>query len=724
MKNYISTFIVFLFVSFPAFVFSQSGSDVEFIAKFENANHPQVAYWFLTNEILENEKYLDDLDNITEHSPFDFIFLDCRNGPTFSNVGKMHPVLEKIVARAHSRNIKVGYRTQVETRNHLPDEAAERFIAEAETGLDQAGNGTCSLDAKFVRSRSSYKKEVFKVFVFKKSARGFYDPATLREITDYDASVRDQTLHVSIRAGRAFGGYTAYVMGGFYFRNISNFSQEAITGTLDFIDHYADIPFDGVMLDEYGNAKIIPPWQLKFKFGSFRLRSLSPAMVRYLEALTGEDAALTMFKMRYAPSGQDEIRVKAVNTYMDLMRKGPMHVEDAMYKKGKEVYGKHAFIAAHNTFHNSLVNDEIWATGLKWWSIPREYGFTDENTPFPTQMGIALSYPAKAMYNMYYDGKIRRFSDKSLTSLRYGIRTFYHAFNDSQWGMGLEMPEAVNALGPVENCARLLNRFNPSLPEIKLLVIFGNEALQNWYPHKSERGRYDINDKLKIEEKALKIWKAGYLNALVPTDLISSGALTLNNENKPVLNGHVFDAIVFLYPEYSKESTLKFLEKFAGHGGKLMMEGTARLDFDGNDITERMKNIYRNSVSAEFSVQKIPNLGIRKNAVRNGCKNEDGSFVFTDIRSLRNNNPGSFEISVNRDVYAAGYMGLAAISADPQRGLEKFACSGFKELKKNGTTIFKLAEPADIFIEKKNGEFRVTIADPGKSNKVVVNNLK
>jgi hypothetical protein len=723
MKNCIYIPFLFLLVSLPAFVFSQPDKAVEFITKFENTNHPQVAYWFLTNEILENEKYLDDLDNIIENSPFDFIFLDCRNGPSFSNVEKMHPVLEKIVARAHSRNIKVGYRTQVETRNPLPEKAAERFIAENEISLDHAGNGSCSLDSKFVRSRSSYKKEVFRVFAFKKTANGFYDPATLREITDYDASVRDQTLKVSIRAGKAFGGYSAYVMGGFYYRNISNFSQEAITGTLDFIDHYADIPFDGVMLDEYGNAKIIPPWQLQFKFGSFRLRSLAQAMVRNLESLTGEDAALTMFKMRYAPAGQDEVRVKAINTYMDLMRQGPMHVEDAMYKKGKEVYGPNAFIAAHNTFHNSLVNDEIWATGLKWWTIPREYGFTDENTPTPTQMGIAMSYPAKAMYNMYYDGKIRRFSDKSLTSLRYGIRTFYHAFNDRQWGIGLEMPEAAEALNPVEKCARLMNRFNPSLPEIKLLVIFGNEALQNWYPHKSERGRYDINDKLKIEEKALKIWNAGYLNALVPTDLITNGTLTLNADNKPVLNGHTFDAIVFLYPEYSKETTLKFLEKYVGHGGKLMMEGTAKQDFEGNNITERMKIIYSNSVAAEFSVQKIPNLGIRKNAVRDGCKNEDGSFVFTNIRSLRKNKSVSFEISVNRDVYAADYIGFSAIAADPQRGLEKFACAGFKELKKNGITILKLAVPADIFIEKNNNEYRVAIADPNKINKLVVNKL-
>jgi len=254
-------------------------------------------------------------------------------------------------------------------------------------------------------------------------------------------------------------------------------------------------------------------------------------------------------------------------------------------------------------------------------------------------------------------------------------------------------------------------------------VIFGNEALQDWYPKKSERGRYDINDKLKIEEKALKIWKAGYLNALVPTDLINCGKLALNADHKPVLNGHTFDAIIFLYPEYAKETTLKFLEDYVGKGGKLMMEGSAKRDFNGNDISERMKNILEKSVAQEFSIRKIPNLGIRKNAVAGGCKNEDGSIVFTDIESLRNKKSKTFKMLVNQDVYSGEYIGFAAIYANPDNGLEKFACSGFKELKKNGATILKTEYPADIFIEKKNNEYLVTIADPEGTNKLVVDNL-
>jgi len=723
MKKLILIFLPILLFSIPCLLYSQPDAKPEYVSEFPNSNHPQIAYWFLTPDILLNDKYLKDLDNMIDRTLFDFIFLDSRNGYSFEDLQKMHPIVEKIVARAHQRNIKIGIRAQVKRLNPVPEEITERFISEAEIKLDKSGEGNCTLNAKLVRSRSSYKKKVFKVFVFKKTGEGFFDPSTCKEVSDYESSVKGETMEVKVKAGDKYKGYTAYVMAEFYYHSVSNFSQEAANGVIAFIDSYSDIPLDGVMLDEYSNFRIVPPWLMKFKLGNFRLRSYSLPMAKQLETLTGESSALTMLHMRYAPAGKPEIRMKAINDYMDLMRQGAMHVENAMYKRAKEVYGPNCFIAAHNTFHNTLTCDEIWATGIKWWSIPRENGFSDEKTPLPTQMGIAMSYPMNVMYNMYYDYKIKRFTAKTLTDLRYGVRTFYHAFNDKQWGLGLDQPESYQAINPVENCSRLMNHFNPSLPEIKLLVIFGNEALQNWYPDRSSRGSYDVNGRLHIEEKAVKLWKAGYVNALVPTDLITEGKLTLGADNKPVLNGHKFDAVVFLYPEYSKEPTLKFLEDYVNRGGKLMLEGTAAYNFAGEDITERMSHIYSKSVTTGFSVKGISGLGISKNGIAGGCKNEDGSYVFTSIGSLRKDKLKTFKIKVDKNLYSADYTGFAAIRINPETGLLRFAGSGFRELRKDGQVILALERRADIFVDQQGDTYKITLKDPTKSNKIVVNKL-
>lgn len=269
----------------------------------------------------------------------------------------------------------------------------------------------------------------------------------------------------------------------------------------------------------------------------------------------------------------------------------------------------------------------------------------------------------------------------------------------------------------------MLNKFNPSLPEIKLLVIFGIEALSNWYPEYAERGVYDINDKLGIEEKAVEIWKAGYLNALVPSDLIVNNTLTINRDGKPEMNGHVFDAILYLNPQYAREPVLKFLETYQRNGGKLMIEGKADRDFSGNLISGRFKAIYDKATVTGYSIENLPQLGLKKNFIPDGCKNEDGSYIFTNLTSLRTDRPASFYVTIDGDVYSGEYIGLAVIAADKKSGVEKFAAAGCKSLSRNGEVILSFAKPADVFIERKNNIPAMIIADPEKANRPLIDKL-
>ena len=427
--------------------------------------------------------------------------------------------------------------------------------------------------------------------------------------------------------------------------------------------------------------------------------------------------------MRFAPDGQPEVRATAINQYMSVMHNSSLHIENDMYRKAKEIFGIKTFIGVHNTFHNSLINDELWETGCKWWSVKRDYGQTDEETPIPTQMGIALSNPMNVLYNMYYSKDIEKFTAKALTDLRYGIRTHYHAFNDTHgYGVSLEKSEAYENINPVEDCARLLNYYNPSLPKIKLLVVFGMEALSNWYPNESDRGAYDINDKLGIEEKAVAVWKAGYTNALVPTDLILEHKLTIDTDGKPSLNGHKFDAMIFLDPQYAQEPVLKFLEDYIKKGGKLMIEGNATLDFNGKDIRSRFKSIVDKSTVKQFSIEQLSKLGITKNTFPSGCISEDGTYIFTDVASLRSGSFANTSITIDSDNYSILYKGLAALKTDKD-GVKKFTAKGFKQLTKNGKVILKLDTPKDIYLEKENGNTKITIIDQSKTAKLNISAL-
>jgi hypothetical protein len=699
---------------------------VSYVSAFGNTRHPEIAYWFFSKDVVADDNYLAEIDYLAAKSKFDLLFLTARNGLNFYDFATMHPVFKKVVDEAHKNGLKIGLQLW-ENRAPVAIEHTERMIVENECLLDVNGLGQLIAKARHVRSGVQLiKSDLFKVYAFKKSDEGYYLPGTLKDITASckSESPDKETVIVHINSSAYMNGYTALVMTQHYYNYCSTHDAEASNRFIEALQAYADIPFDGIGLDEYTNLRVATKWELEKAKETFRESPYSLAMAKQFETKYGYALDRALFDMRYAPQGKPEIRAKAINYFMENMRSGTLQVEQAVYTNAKKIFGKTEFAGLHDTHHNSLDGDEIWQTGLNWWNIPREYGQTDETTPTPTQLGIAQTYPQNVLFNMYYNKSLDNITEKALTDLRYGIRTHYHALNDVQgWGVSMDKPETLDQVNPVENCSRLLNQFNPALPQTKLLVVFGMEALANWYPNYSQRGMCDINDKLFIEEKAKAIWDAGYRDALVPADLILDGRLKLDNEGKPVINGHQYDAIVFLYPQYAHQQTLKFLEEYVSKGGKLMTEGDATNDFDGNNIESRWGAIRSRATVNGFDISQLAKLNIKRDAVDGGSLNSDGSYVFTDIGSLRTATPAKFSFKKNNDLYTGQYIGIAAVSVNDNGELLKLSAGGFKELRKNGKLIFSLDRPADVFADLGSNP-QITIADVTKSIKAHFGDLQ
>ena len=699
---------------------------IEYVPKFSNENHPEIGYWFITPKLIGDEKkILANIDSIADKCMYTMLFLTSREGANFYDFPLLHPVFQKLVAEGHRKGLKVG----LQLWGNYPDksmEGSQRMIVENEVLLDQAGNADYTAKARFIRFPGRLlKTELFKVYAFRKTSEGFYDPSTLTDITGQCESVTPdkETVAIKIKVGKSLKGLTACIMTQEYCSQSSMWGDVEINGFAQAMNIYSDIPFDGFALDEYGNKFVSRIAELK-SAEVFRGRWFSTAMAQEFTRTTGNSLEKTLFDGRYAPEGKPEVRIRAINEYMEFMRTGPLRVENAVYNKSREIFGQNIFNGIHNTYHNSLINDEIWADGIGWWDAPRAYGQTDEKTPTPTQMGIAMAHPMNAMYNQYYDKDLEPVLLKAFADLRYGIRTHYHALNDKRpLRFDLEDPDAIKGINQIENCTRLLNKFNPALPEIKLLVIFGMEALSNWYPNESDRGAYDINDKLNIEQKGVEIWNAGYLNAVVPSDLIVNQKLKIGDDGKPVMNGHKFDAVLYLNPQFSREPVLKFMEEYLKKGGKLMMEGKATIDFKGNNIADRFRLIEEKATVKGYSVEDLPMLGIAKNRLADGCKNEDGSYVFNDNPSLRTNSTANFTLEADDDIFTGQYKGIAVISLDKKSGVKKLAATGFSELRKNGKVILSFKEPVDLFVTKTGGKLKMILADPSNKIKPLVNKL-
>jgi len=727
------TFLIFTVLLCLAGCIKKSNTVVEYCNEFENVNHPQIILWLYDSTMLSREAYRGMIDTLAEKGKYDLIFLTPRDGVDFYDVQTMHPVFKDLVEYAHSKSLKVAIQFWPK-KYDVPVDKMERIIQEGEIVLNAQGKGDYSMTTHNIGMFFNcweadygilHKSELFRVFIFKKTAEGFYDPATLKEITDKVtvSTTGNSVVKVSINAGAQAKGYTAYILTQHYFKFCSNFSEEAVLNLRNILTAYSDIPFDGAGNDEYRNLTIVPYWELANTPHVFRDRIYSLPMAALFKEKTGKELEKALFDMRYAPEGKPEVRIAAINHYMNTLRQATLKVEQEIYNIGKKLFGENAFIGEHNTFHNSLETGEVWTTGFNWWNIKRDYGQTDEETPLPTKIGIGMSYPVNAMYNMYYQKSLDSLLNKAILDVRYGIRTHYACVNDHQgWGHSLEKPDALSQISKIENAVRLMNRFNPSFPKISLLVIFGSEAQVNWYPDESKRGKYDINT-LGIEDKAVQLWNAGYLNALVPTDLIVDGRLKLSENGKPSLYGNVFDAVVFLYPQYSQRATLDFLKEYIAKGGKLMVEDSATYDFNANNIAEEWEEIAQKAVSRSFNIPDVEKLGVPRNTLVDGVQNGDGSYTFTSKSFFKDDAPSVFSFTQGNNTFTGDYKGIAVIKVNDTGNLEKLAVSGFTNLKRNGEDLLQLSGPADIFLEKIKGKYRIIIADKNRTIYPLTNNL-
>lgn len=689
--------------------------DVTCSKTIAQSRHPNILYWFWTNEMLKDRAYLQDIRDISEKSRFNFLMMSDRTaglGNTFHDTGKMHGIFSDVVAQAHSLGLKVGLQLWAEGFPKLTPENAVACVTEGEVTLDAQGQADYSVTGTqwvspggggaTAGNHYPIASEPLRAFAFRKVADGTYEPGTLVELPATALKVEKSapaSVTLKIEASPELAGYTVYVLVAHYIQFPDLFSEvmtDHLTGTLR---QYKDIPFDGTALDEFG-------WMmLKNNLpdeSPFRERFYGKAFAREFNRQKGRPLESELFAMRYSPANDPNPRIRAINAYFDVMRQGPLRVEKAFRSESKKLFGEGSFSGVHNTYQNYLENPEIWRTGINWWRIEREYGQSDEDINFPVRMGLLINSPQPVMYDMYYSKELSSYPKKMMVDARYNVRTHFHAWNDNHWGRDCADPELLATINPLQDKIALLDRFDPAPPKMRLLVVFGMPAQLNWFPNAQARNRWDINS-LGVEQKAVAIWKAGYPCALVSSDLIDDGRISISPSGKPVLNGQTFDALVYLYPQYATSKTLDFLEKYAGSGGRFMLEGDATYDFEGNDIAQRFAAIAAKATERQFNTAKLPSLGVTLPENAEAGELADGSLIFSDLESVQTGKPKAFKARLSGHEFSGDFIGVLAMKVDASGCLEKFAAGGFSKLLRDGIPILTLSAPADIVLRKEGG---------------------
>lgn len=672
---------------------------IQHVERIPDKSNPELLYWFISPNEIKDQAFVRDLDLIAATGTFNFVFLTQREGADFFDYRTMQPIFKDLVARAHAKGIKVGLQLWTDEK-HVPANQAQGIVVENELTLDTRARASVTAESKGVRLTGSVprvclRSELLRIYAFRKSADGEYIPGSVVDITSDTQSTSSTPCSVTldIKAPVALAGYSAYVMTVHYHQYPDMFSKYMSNSFNEALRAYKDTGFDGAALDEFGYMALH-----KGSNEQFRGRLYSANMAAFYKQRTAQDLIRTLFDMRYAPQGDPGLRARAINNYFDMLRQGPLHVEQKFFQATTNIFGSDAFHGIHNTFHNRLDSDEIWSTCLNWWEVPRDYGQSDEITPYTTQLGIGLNHPKPVEYRQHY-GSVHSFLEEAIDDARFNVRVHYHALNDEHgWGTDMRDSEMLAKVTAVEDKVRLLNYFDAPRPAMNVLYLFGYPALANWFPIESQRNEWDINGKLKAEEKAVAAWNSGYRGAFASSNLIQDGKVTCDGHGGILYGGHRFTALVFIGPEYSKPSTLNMLDRFVAGGGRLMLDGPATHDFAGNDIRARFDTLEKKAVATSFSVDSMSKLGIPKLAIDEGAVYEDGSVVIADLDSLENNHAKPFSVVASGHIFSGEYIGLLAIKSDVEGHVLKLAAGGLKKLKCDGKTVVTLSSPSDVVL--------------------------
>ncbi len=646
---------------------------------------PVPMVWQVNYDTLSRRQYIKDIDYLREHTRADILHLAPVEGVMPEDTDQFHAPVKELVEYARSRGFRVILRTSPKTKGFfsvgaysgkngvpvtgplpcvLEDQSkAQALTVDVEGTFDADGFVALESTAKWNRDKIMplYARPL-RAWAFDPVGSDSYRSGSLEDVTARLRIVyRDnRTVKVELDLGPSYAGKRAFLLAAHYF-NCYELYEASDWWFRRLFDSLADVPLSGAANDEFGYMAL-NAWGND----PFRGRYWSEAAERYWRDTLHTDYARLLFDMRRAPDSDRAVRVKAFNRYWDELRRVPVACERkvADYQMARHV---DPFLACHSTYHNSLDSDDIQKNACDYWTIPRDYGFTDEGLSWPIRLGVLACSREKFGFHMYYSKDPEAVYRNIVDCAPFKLREFHHAYNDGKWGLAYREEPFVSNVFKLDTEIAKLDAFQKGvMPRMDVLVVFGEFAHFNWLPDgERARSKWDVNGSLRVMEKADEMWKAGYRCALMPDRLVEEGRITFENGRFLVRPGKAyaskepdtpvaFDKCVFLYPRYAKKKTWAFLNGAAANGARLAVVGPADRDFDNDPASFKGRHF------AEWSLDVLSSLGCAKSAIPGGAVYDDGSFALVS-RGILDGKPVAFDFTVDGMRYKGSHTGILAV---------------------------------------------------------------
>ena len=658
-----------------------------------------IGAWFCSDDFMEPDGYRKYVDLFAGHSPYDLLATSFRVNRREITEKAFHDQVKAAVAYARERGLRIALDLDVRLareafRSQYPDEQQEmlrlrtvplnvsgevEFAVTPDVLSDHmTGNTTpyLPLSGRLVRvyAYTAGEKEVL--------------PETVRDITERCVvkSATKEEVRVVIPCDASTAGRTVCVMAAFAHLTPDVYAPHLMEFQRSVVEQYADVALSGLMKDEWG----FPPCpggcpdKNDFWFSSSRAKA-------YAEATGGRDLVRDCLLMHAGEQGRERERQAAINVLLKTSRERNAAIEEHYYNLAKEFFGPNAAVVTHPTWWPYPGPSEFKKNGLDWWAAKRDWGQTDEDTPFPVRTALAKKWGSSVWYNQYYSSDADKYRESLWTHALGGGRINYHPIYPAPEGLD-GVGRSAKLLAPDivagESRIRLLQLITHAPIDCPVAVVFGHACAMNWAGPAYDDVGLAVTDAL---------WQAGYYADLIPTSEIASGALKIADDGAVIYGTQRYAAAVLYHPEFEQPETAAFFNKVSATAlfrvGGWTRDFSAR-DFDGvaalppamaegNDGADAAARVVE-SLRQRGIIPGTPAAGHLSNKsvcpAREGhMRLTDGTEVFLSGQTNAAGDPitGTFEIA-GQEVKADARGVLAVrFSADGQ--IDALAAGGLKQ---------------------------------------------
>ena len=661
-----------------------------------------ILYWKWDEKVFEGNTLAVLLDDMLKRSSFKMLYVSFHHISRPYDDKELYEAIEYTVGRLAEDGRKLLL--DVDARNEYaafhqeyPDTEALRIMFHEGT-LDGCGRGSVvAPNPKCGRVGRGYKqtspKEIAGAWCFEKTGACTYDSATLRPVS---VKVEAGTEETRFEAdGGAENAGKRFVIAASYAANLPDvFSENIYPFYEKALRFYKDLPLGGVANDEWGFDLIL---DYEERDGVYSVSSfpLTSAFRARFEREYGYDVGERLLGFAYAPAGAEGQAYRVINDYLALFRKLMRENNDWFYEKGKEIFGRDAFIGVHSTYWGDPYDFgmDILHNAVDWWEVKRDYAQTDEFCIYPIRLALMHKWSSPYWYNMWYSGntqQLHTYFEETWKNVRFGGRTHYLGYECPNEG-GVVKLKNRGGLEDVEQMERgvsLIDGAVKSRPASSLLILFGMEAATNWlYAYNGPRivrGEGRLKELLRFANGIFQNFNCD----LAPSSEISNGSLRLRG-GKPVYGSQEYDAVIYISCEFLRPETADYLLRYAAAGGRLAVMGKAELLADGTDAKETFARLkaaagyYSHELlSPAETIRLMQEWEVPSNRLEGGCVYQDGTVVFTADAVLPREN--YFTVSAEENGCRLEFEGNDYLIADFKN--RRFCCGEGSRLKIDGVT--------------------------------------